>query len=486
MTAEAQLYRPTPVSRRAPGEPAQHASSGGSARSIFFAGDWRVVLRGSLRAADLVLIAAAAVLSFRCRYGTFDLPVLYRWQVLAVCVIAAQGLHVAGVYVPGGFRRHCAQIAVVWAVSMLAVLAIIFFEKAGNDISRSWLVLWAVASIASLLALRAACWLGGARLHRNRLASHVAVVGLHGAAERLARRIADTSNGDVAVCGVFDLPGQNRATSGTRTIDELTELARRERIDEIVVAVPCTDWQTLERTLNTLGTLPVDVKLCLDIAGESSEHGTPIVMPTVLVFRRPLSGWRIVTKRMMDMTLAAVALVFFSPLMLAIALLIPLDSAGPIIFRQQRFGFNQQRIMVHKFRTMACDCAADLGVPQARRNDPRVTRIGRFLRRTSLDELPQLFDVLAGTMSLVGPRPHAVVHDQRYAALIDGYLARHRVLPGITGWAQVNRLRGETETIDKMKRRIEHDLYYIDHWSPFLDLRILVRTFGALRDPNAY
>ncbi len=285
---------------------------------------------------------------------------------------------------------------------------------------------------------------------------------------------------------MFGLPGNNATTSGTPTIDDLTELARRERIDEIVVAVPCTDSQTLERTLNTLGTLPVDVKLCLDIAGELAEHSTPMVMPTVLVFRRPLSGWRIVTKRMMDVTLAAALIVVLLPLLLAIAVLIPLDSAGPIIFRQQRLGFNQQRITVHKFRTMRCDSAADLAVPQAQRNDPRVTRLGRFLRRSSLDELPQLFDVLVGTMSLVGPRPHAIVHDQRYAALIDGYLARHRVLPGITGWAQVSGQRGETDTLEKMKRRIEHDLYYIDHWSPLFDLRILALTIRAFRDPNAY
>ncbi|MGH7090065.1 MAG: exopolysaccharide biosynthesis polyprenyl glycosylphosphotransferase, partial [Stellaceae bacterium] len=206
----------------------------------------------------------------------------------------------------------------------------------------------------------------------------------------------------------------------------------------------------------------------------------------ILVFQRLLSGWRIVVKRMMDVTIAAALLILFSPLMLFLALLIRLDSRGPVVFRQQRFGFNQQRITIHKFRTMAWNSVEDLVVPQARRNDPRVTRLGRFLRRTSLDELPQLFDVLAGTMSLVGPRPHAVVHDQRYAALIDGYLARHRVLPGITGWAQVNGQRGETDTLEKMRRRIEHDLYYIDHWSPPFDLWILLRTLGAMRDPNAY
>ncbi len=175
------------------------------------------------------------------------------------------------------------------------------------------------------------------------------------------------------------------------------------------------------------------------------------------------------------------------PLMAAIAILVRLDSRGPAIFRQRRFGFNKQPFTVYKFRTLFCGSDDDAGVPQVRRSDPRVTRVGRFLRRTSLDELPQLFNVLAGSMSLVGPRPHAIVHDEKYAALIDGYLARHRVLPGITGWAQVNGCRGETEATEKMARRIELDLFYIEHWSPLLDLQILLRTlFVSVGDRNAY
>ncbi len=194
MTAEAQLNRlargpDRPAAERAQ---AQAPTSGACAGSILFAGDRRAVLLGALRAADLLVIAATAVLSFRYRHGTFDMPTLYLWQVLAVCVMAAQGLHVAGVYILSGFRRHCTRIAAVWTGCMLAVLAIIFFEKAGNDISRSWLVLWAVASLGGLLALHAAYWFGLARPHQNKLASHVAVVGPRGAAERLARRITET------------------------------------------------------------------------------------------------------------------------------------------------------------------------------------------------------------------------------------------------------------------------------------------------------
>jgi putative colanic acid biosysnthesis UDP-glucose lipid carrier transferase len=189
---------------------------------------------------------------------------------------------------------------------------------------------------------------------------------------------------------------------------------------------------------------------------------------------------------LMDVVLSGALLIVFAPFMALLAALVKLDSPGPVIFRQERFGFNKQPFTVYKFRTMYCG-VADPSVPQARRSDPRVTRLGRFLRRTSLDELPQLFNVLAGSMSLVGPRPHAIVHDERYAQVIDGYLGRHRVLPGITGWAQVNGFRGETDTTEKMARRIEHDLFYIDHWSPLFDLRILVRTLRVgFIDRKAY
>jgi exopolysaccharide biosynthesis polyprenyl glycosylphosphotransferase len=186
------------------------------------------------------------------------------------------------------------------------------------------------------------------------------------------------------------------------------------------------------------------------------------------------------------LALSLVVLTIAAPAMLLIAIAIRLDSPGPALYRQQRFGFNGNRFAVLKFRTMVAS-AGDQAPAQARRGDPRVTRVGGLLRRTSLDELPQLLNVLRGDMSLVGPRPHAVSHNEYYAGLIDGYLARHRVKPGITGWAQVNGLRGETDTLEKMERRVEHDLHYIDNWSLLLDLEILVRTiFVGFVHRNAY
>jgi putative colanic acid biosynthesis UDP-glucose lipid carrier transferase len=201
-------------------------------------------------------------------------------------------------------------------------------------------------------------------------------------------------------------------------------------------------------------------------------------VPLLDVLQRPFSRWGYLVKTLEDYVLGALLLIAVAPLMLIIAIAVRLDTPGPVLFRQQRYGFNNRTIQVLKFRTMrdqVGETRADQAV-QATRHDPRLTRVGRWLRRTSLDELPQLLNVLRGEMSIVGPRPHMVAHNEKYASLIDSYLGRHRVKPGITGWAQVNGLRGETDTLEKMERRIQYDLDYIEQWSLAFDLRIIART----------
>ena len=232
--------------------------------------------------------------------------------------------------------------------------------------------------------------------------------------------------------------------------------------------------------LRELRDLPVDVSLCPVVFEPPSLicRGVTLIegVPLLDLLQKPFSRWGYFMKAVEDYVLAAALLIPAAPLMLAIAIAIRLDSPGPIIFRQKRYGFNNGTIDVFKFRTMRADQDEHERVIQARRHDPRLTQVGRWLRKTSLDELPQLFNVLRGEMSIVGPRPHMVEHNEQYAALIEAYLARHRVKPGITGWAQVNGWRGETDTVDKMEWRIRHDLYYIENWSLGFDLRILGRT----------
>jgi exopolysaccharide biosynthesis polyprenyl glycosylphosphotransferase len=203
------------------------------------------------------------------------------------------------------------------------------------------------------------------------------------------------------------------------------------------------------------------------------------LLPPVTVQGRALAGWNGVLKRGEDILSASLFLSFISPFFALIMLLVRIDTPGPVFFRQQRYGFNNRPFTVLKFRTMF-DRPDDPAVPQAQRNDPRVTRVGAFLRRTSLDELPQLINVLRGDMSFVGPRPHAAAHNEKFGASIDYYLARHRVKPGITGWAQISGWRGETPTVEHMRARVEHDLYYIDNWSLAFDFYILLKTIPVV------
>jgi len=209
-------------------------------------------------------------------------------------------------------------------------------------------------------------------------------------------------------------------------------------------------------------------------------------MPAISVCDTPFHGMDAVMKRATDIVLASLALLLLAPLMLLIAIAVKLTSSGPALFRQRRYGLNGEEIMVYKFRSMTV-CEDGAVVSQATRQDSRVTPLGRLLRSTSLDELPQLLNVLEGKMSVVGPRPHAVAHNELYRKLISGYMLRHKVRPGITGWAQVNGLRGETQTVEKMRARVQFDLDYLSHWSPWLDVKIILRTLWVIaRDRNAY
>jgi len=263
------------------------------------------------------------------------------------------------------------------------------------------------------------------------------------------------------------------------TLDDLVDYARRERVDDIIITMPWNADKRLVGIINKLREIPIGIFLGADLVGYRFLHLFPNAIgniPAIEVHSRPLSGWRASIKFLEDYTIASALIFMISPLLLLICAAIKLESRGPVIFRQQRYGFNNKNITVFKFRSMYHGRPPEEGVPQTQRDDPRVTRAGRFLRRTSLDELPQLFNVLNGSMSLVGPRPHAVEHNVQYAKIIGGYFGRHNVKPGITGWAQLNGLRGETDTKDKMKARVEHDVYYIDNWSIWLDLKILFKT----------
>ncbi len=265
---------------------------------------------------------------------------------------------------------------------------------------------------------------------------------------------------------------------------------RQNHVHEIMVALPWDREEQIADVLVQLREAPLDVSLAPEPLGfRLMERRVRHLgdLPMTVVQEPPLSGWNYIIKSLEDRILSALIILAISPILAIIALLIRLDSPGPAIFRQQRYGFNNNVFTVYKFRSMRNDLGDAKGGAQATRGDARITRIGAFIRKTSLDELPQLFNVLKGDMSLVGPRPHAVAHNEEYAGKVDQYLSRHKVKPGITGWAQIHGLRGETDTDEKMEMRVQYDLYYIDNWSLWLDLKILVRTlFVGFVNQNAY
>jgi len=334
--------------------------------------------------------------------------------------------------------------------------------------------------------------------HRvGRLGEVVAVVGAGAIAQRLLRDFT-AGHADLRVVGVYDdeaghLPSHCMGHPIRGTVDDLVNEARHLHIDTVIVALPLSADRQLAETLNRLCLVPVNVRLCPDAFGLrlGPVQASHIAGHTFLnVIDRPLSDWRLIAKEIEDRLLGAAILTMISPLLLAIALLIKLDSPGPALFRQKRYGFNNGLIEVLKFRTMYTDQSDANAEQLTRRNDPRITRIGAFLRRTSLDELPQFLNVIRGEMSIVGPRPHALAAKAGtllYQDAVKYYDARHRMKPGITGWAQVNGWRGETDTVEQIRKRVEHDLYYIEHWSILLDLKIIARTIlGGFTGHHAF
>ncbi len=385
-------------------------------------------------------------------------------------------------------RRQVAHVLAGWSLTVLLLVPVVFLAKLAVDNTWDLLGAWALscgfALVLSRIGLRG--WIQR-RLADGSMALRIVVAGADARARDTANRLRRSGNREIDVEVLY--PGDGLHDNEEQCTERLIEMTRSRQIDEVVVHWPASPAPYLIVLLNKLGHVPIDVKLCVTTPQVShlASPDSPMSAPMWLIHARPLAGWRSILKRGFDVILGIGLLVASLPLMLLIALAIKLDTRGPVLFKQLRFGLNGDPILVYKFRTMHRDAGSSTTVPQARRGDPRVTYVGRFLRRSSLDELPQLLNVCRGEMSLVGPRPHAVVHNELYETMIEEYPARHRVKPGITGWAQVNGARGETRDSQAMQKRIEYDLYYIKNWSLWFDMRILYLTISCLfNDPNAY
>ena len=469
-----------------------------AARPILGLDDQQVVV-GALRFADVLMVAATGVASFWFRHGTYKVPEEYLVAIAIGALLAANYMQMARLYRFAELHRFALQFGTLtasWSAVILTLLVIGYFGKVSENFSRVWAVSWFVSAYIALVGLRGLVSLLLERWARQgRLTYNVVVVGAGPFGERLIRHLEGQRESGVRVLAVFDdrrtrIPDSIDGHAVLGSIDDLIEFSRREHVDEIAVALPWSADARLAEIVKKLRTLPIDVKLCPgEVAFDLPNlgYGEVAGVPMLTLLKPPLTGWKLIVKAIEDRALSALLILLFAPLMVIIALGIKMTSNGPVLFRQKRYGFNNNEITVLKFRTMRWDPSASAALLQAKRNDARVTWFGRLLRQTSLDELPQLFNVLRGEMSLVGPRPHAVAHNVQYAAIIDEYLSRHRVKPGITGWAQVNGLRGETRTPDVMRRRVQYDLDYIEHWSLLLDLKILAMTpFVGFVHENAY
>jgi putative colanic acid biosysnthesis UDP-glucose lipid carrier transferase len=380
------------------------------------------------------------------------------------------------------FGAACSRILVRWGVIVAALLFIAFAFQVGHIFSRRVMLTWVVVTPIAL------CLLQALRLRASWSSSHLPerryiIVGVNDVGLELARRLPAKG-----FSGYFDFRSSDRVgpllnpEKFAGHCRDLADYVRTHGVGLVYIALPLANVPRLSELINALRDTTASVYFVPDafafdlIQGKLAEVNG---MPVLSVCDTPFYGTDAVLKRSMDIALAGCALMLALPLLALIAVAVKLSSPGPVLFRQRRYGLHGEEITVYKFRSMTV-CEDGPVVNQATAQDRRVTRIGRFLRKTSLDELPQLFNVLQGTMSLVGPRPHAVAHNEKYRRLINGYMIRHKVRPGITGLAQVHGLRGETETLEKMAERVRYDLEYLRHWSPWLDLSILWRSLSVV------
>ena len=427
-------------------------------------------------------------------------PVLVGFEALVAGFVATFCLRSFGLYEPRSLARPFNSLVktfVTMAVSTLIVAVLL--RLADVTLMAPWNQVW----VAGLLAYVAVSRIPFLALFRDLDTSHharrIVIVGGGAAAEEAINTLERSKGLDIEIVGLFDDRTDKRSPENIRRyrkLGKITDLAgyhREHPVDLIIVAIPISAEQRLMQILKSIWELPVDIR----VSGQAAQLKlSPRAydylgdLPLLAVFDRPLSAWNDFLKGVVDRIIAFAAIIALSPVLAAVALAVRFESKGPVIFKQKRYGFNNELIEVYKFRSMYTDKTDASATKLVTKNDPRVTGVGRIIRKTSLDELPQLFNVLKGQLSLVGPRPHATQAKAAgglYDEVVDGYFARHKVRPGITGWAQINGWRGETDTVEKIAQRVKHDLEYIDRWSLGLDFYILMKTpLALLKSENAY
>ncbi len=397
-------------------------------------------------------------------------------------------------------KRRLFHVLANWALALTFIVMIAFALKASEDFSRVWLFSWFTAGSLLLIVNRMMAAKASIRLAQQGLiGERIAILGAGQNGQLLVEHLMKERHPYLQVAGIYDdripprVPEDICGYPVLGDTNDLVAAARQGKIDTVVITLPWSAAERLSQLMTALEAVAVDVRLSPSAIGFQllePKLATMASVPMLNIWDRPIKDWQAVAKWIEDKVIATTALALLGPLMLLIALAIKIESRGPVFFRQLRFGFNSETIEVLKFRSMYTGRQDATGTARTVKGDPRVTRVGRFLRRSSLDELPQLLNVLRGEMSIVGPRPHALsmkVGHLYYFDAVKGYASRHRVRPGITGWAQVNDLRGEIDDLEKAHNRVKYDVHYVNNWSLAFDIRIIIMTFLSLiQTKNAY
>lgn len=453
-----------------------------------------------IKVADGLVVLLAGALSYYLYFGIDAFPIPSHYSILGFASAFMLVTTFSGMGIYRSWRGSCislmlSRVVLGWVATVALLLVILFLLKASEEYSRLLMVIWSVTTAILLLGERLVFfyilrWLrAGGRNHK-----HVVLVGHSEVTHELIRRINSATWTGFDVVSVFDDQATEPALVEGIPLDQhlsdIEHYIQSHHISEVWITLPLREEARVRQVLHLLRHSTANVRYVPDIfAFRLINHGVSEVvgMPMLDLSTSPMTGLNLWIKAIEDHVLASLILLSISPLLILIAIAVKLSSPGPVLFKQRRHGWDGREITIYKFRSMVIHQEHVGLVTQACKQDSRVTRVGAFLRRTSLDELPQFFNVLQGRMSIVGPRPHAIAHNEQYKELIDDYMQRHKVKPGITGWAQINGYRGETDTLEKMQKRIEYDLYYIEHWSLWLDLKIIALTvLKGFIHKNAY
>ncbi len=466
----------------------QEADSNGHATSKALR--WHVPLKANMLLQSFPLLEATFVVLLSMASGmvydlmSFGHPGEYARNFglgVAVAALFSTSAHARGLHPGSRPQRPTSEIrevVLIWTAVFLCLSVVALALSAGDMFPRKAIILFFVVGLSGIIFLRSGTKRLYASLARSDVLAKPQVVVVQ-SDERASDSVLQAINASGCdVCRTFALPAACSESALLECMDKLVEYVRRRSVDEILLAASWADISLIEKITGHLRVVPVPVKLLPDHL-VSTLLERPVVnlgqTRAIELQRAPLTRTQLVTKRFIDLVLTTALLPFLVPLLAVVAALIALESRGPVLFCQRRSGFNGRPFKIYKFRTMTILEDGPV-VLQASRDDARVTRIGRILRRFSIDEIPQLWNVLKGDMSLIGPRPHALAHDSEYSQIISFYTARYKVKPGITGWAQINGWRGATPHVDMMMERVKHDMWYVNNWSVWLEMKILFLT----------